>query len=71
MRNKPYSEGVSPSNASVAQLVEHLICNQDVVGSNPSRSSENGTLAESGMKAVDCKLTHTGSNPVSTSKMPI
>ena len=32
------------------------------------RKLNNGTLAESGMKAVDCKLTHTGSNPVSTSK---
>ncbi len=32
------------------------------------RKLNNGTLAESGMKAVDCKLTHTGSNPVSTSE---
>ena len=66
------SNPVSTSkNASLAQMVEHLTCNEDVVGSIPSGSSENGTLAESGMKAVDCKLTHTGSNPVSTSKMPI
>ena len=31
--------GVKLLNAGVAQLVEHLICNQGVVGSNPSIGS--------------------------------
>jgi hypothetical protein len=30
------------SNAGVAQLVEHLICNQAVAGSSPIASSRNG-----------------------------
>ena len=29
------------TNASIAQLVEQLICNQQVVGSSPIRSSTN------------------------------
>ena len=32
------------NNASLAQQVEHLICNQDVVGSIPSGSSKNMVL---------------------------
>ena len=39
------SNPVSTSNnASLAQQVEHLICNQDVVGSIPSGSSKNMVL---------------------------
>ena len=43
--------------AGVAQLVEQLICNQQVAGSSPiasSSGSENGEMAE-WLKAADCK----------------
>ena len=35
MRQRVFSQG----NAGIAQLVEQLICNQQVVGSNPSAGS--------------------------------
>ncbi len=66
--------------ASVAQLVEQLICNQPVAGSNPSAGSKKprqnrrrehehldlGGLPE-WLKGADCKsasFAYTGSNPV-------
>jgi hypothetical protein len=36
-------------NAGIAQLVEQLICNQQVVGSNPSAGSITGLFS-----SVDC-----------------
>ena len=59
--------------AGVAQLVEQLICNQQVAGSSPIASSSgsgqrssNGEMAE-WLKAADCKsaglMTYGGSNP--------
>ena len=33
------ADGAACANASVAQLAEHLICNQAVAGSNPSAGS--------------------------------
>ena len=32
-------DSLTPLNAGLAQLVEHLICNQAVVGSNPTAGS--------------------------------
>ena len=63
-------------NAGVAQLVEQLICNQQVGGSNPSTSSK---IAYGGVpewpKGTDCKSAGDafgGSNPPSsTTKIPI
>ena len=37
----PHHEVVSEANAGIAQLVEQLICNQQVVGSNPTAGSPN------------------------------
>ena len=51
----------------VAQLVEQLICNQQVAGSMPVGGSKNVTVAESAQAGV-CKTSHTGSNPVGDSK---
>ena len=60
--------------AGVAQLVEQLICNQQVGGSNPSTSS---TIAYGGVpewpKGADCKSVVSdfgGSNPPSPTKNP-
>ena len=60
-------------NAGVAQLVEQLICNQQVGGSNPSTSS---TISYGGVpewpKGADCKSVVTdfgGSNPPSPTKI--
>ena len=63
--------------AGVAQLVEQLICNQQVGGSNPSTSSTNPLLTEYGRvpewpKGADCKsvaLRFDGSNPSSPTIM--
>ena len=41
-------------NAGVAQLVEQLICNQQVRGSSPFTSSINGRVPER-PKGTDCK----------------
>ena len=54
------------SQASVAQLAEQLICNQQVVGSSPSASCMSGGFPERS-KGSDCKsdgTAFTGSNPV-------
>ena len=69
---------VRASNAGVAQLVEQLICNQQVGGSSPSTSSmllsiEYGRVPER-PKGTDCKSVGDafgGSNPPSpTRKSP-
>ena len=39
---------------SIAQLVEQLICNQQVGGSSPSASSKSGGVPER-LKGADCK----------------
>ena len=59
--------------AGVAQLVEQLICNQQVGGSNPSTSS---TIQYGGVpewpKGADCKsvaFRFDGSNPSSPTKL--
>ena len=61
-------------NAGVAQLVEQLICNQQVGGSNPSTSS---TISYGGIperpNGADCKSVVSdfgGSNPPSPTKTP-
>ena len=61
-------------NAGIAQLVEQLICNQQVGGSNPSTSS---TILYGGVpewpKGADCKsvaFRFGGSNPPSSTKNP-
>ena len=64
-------------NAGVAQLVEQLICNQQVGGSSPSTGS-NQTATEYGgfpewPKGTDCKsagYAFGGSNPPSPTKSP-
>ena len=69
----------SVRNAGVAQLVEQLICNQQVGGSSPSTSStknspnqiEYGRVPER-PKGTDCKSVVTdfsGSNPLSPTKI--
>ena len=40
--------------AGIAQLVEQLICNQQVGGSSPSASSKSGGVPER-LKGADCK----------------
>ena len=58
-------------NAGVAQLVEQLICNQQVGGSSPSTSSKCGRIPE-WPKGADCKSVVTdfgGSNPPSPTKI--
>ena len=73
----------SVENAGVAQLVEQLICNQQVGGSSPSTSStlethrwkiEYGRVPER-PKGADCKSAvydFSGSNPLSpTTRKPI
>ena len=63
-------------NAGVAQLVEQLICNQQVGGSNPSTSStDKQTISDGGIpewpKGADCKSVVSdfgGSNPPSPTK---
>ena len=53
--------------AGVAQLVEQLICNQQVAGSSPITSSINGRVPE-WPKGADCKSVAScfnGSNPFS------
>ena len=37
--SEPFSAYSTRENAGIAQLVEQLICNQQVVGSNPSAGS--------------------------------
>ena len=62
--------------AGVAQLVEQLICNQQVGGSNPSTSStDKQTISDGGIpewpKGADCKSVVSdfgGSNPPSPTK---
>ena len=59
-------------SAGVAQLVEQLICNQQVGGSNPSTSSKSihGGVPE-WPKGADCKsvaFRFDGSNPSSSTK---
>ena len=52
--------------AGVAQLVEQLICNQQVVGSSPIASSICGWIPE-WLKGADCKsagFAFIGSNPI-------
>ena len=49
-QNRP--EGAVVSFAGVAQLVEHLICNQRVGGSNPFASSSSGTSRSRGAARV-------------------
>jgi hypothetical protein len=44
----------APLFAGVAQLVEQLICNQQVVGSNPSASSKNNKLGRLGLPPLFC-----------------
>ena len=63
--------------AGVAQLVEQLICNQQVGGSNPSTSSTFFLIAYGGVpkwpKGTDCKsagFAFDGSNPSSSTKIP-
>ena len=68
---------ISALYAGVAQLVEQLICNQQVGGSNPSTSST--PLTEYGgvpkwPKGTDCKsasFAFGGSNPPSSTKAKI
>ena len=65
-------------NAGVAQLVEQLICNQQVGGSSPSTSSiflnsEHGSVPE-WPKGADCKSVGTafgGSNPPAPTKVKL
>ena len=69
----------SVRNAGVAQLVEQLICNQQVGGSNPSTSStDKQTISYGGIpewpKGADCKSVVTdfgGSNPPSPTIMVV
>ena len=52
-------------SAGIAQLVEQLICNQQVVGSSPIASSKCGRIPE-WLKGADCKSAadgFVGSNP--------
>ena len=73
--NKPCCECGSCC-AGVAQLVEQLICNQQVGGSNPSTSSTFFRLTEYGgvpkwPKGTDCKsagFAYDGSNPSSSTR---
>ena len=56
--------------AGVAQLVEQLICNQQVVGSSPIASSNYGWMPE-WLKGADCKsagFAFIGSNPIPPTK---
>ncbi len=57
---------MAPSCAGVAQLVEQLICNQQVAGSSPIASSTfRGGMPE-WLKGADCKsagFAYDGSNP--------
>lgn len=62
-------------SAGIAQLVEQLICNQQVGGSNPSTSSKilYGGIPER-PNGADCKSVVTdfgGSNPPSPTKSPL
>ena len=55
---------VSKIKATIAQLVELLICNQQVGGSSPSCGSKN--ISRDGLEMVPAeshKLNHVGSNP--------
>ena len=55
----------------MAQLVEQLTCNQQVVGSSPITSSKNGGFPER-PKGADCKSVSDafgGSNPPSSTKI--
>ena len=51
-------------NADIAQLVEQLICNQWVGGSNPSIGT-NGAIAQLGER-LPCKQEVSGSTPLSS-----
>src|SRR5437773_12516959 len=48
------------SDAGVAQLVEHLICNQRVGGSIPSASSTTSLVGERGGAIPDVKIERAG-----------
>ena len=66
---------LAPKNAGVAQLVEQLICNQQVGGSSPSTGSNQTRTSYGGVpewpKGTDCKsaaFRFDGSNPSSPTK---
>ena len=46
LRHEPFTCSIrlAFSEAGIAQLVEQLICNQQVVGSNPSAGSRDGVV---------------------------
>ena len=74
-RFEPYcahhTSRVDEEYAGIAQLVEQLICNQQVGGSSPSASSMNNGGVPEWLKGADCKSVgsaYIGSNPISSTK---
>ena len=58
----PVADGEPRCSAGVAQLVEHLICNQRVGGSNPFASSRIVTIERAGRRSRS-KPNETRSSP--------